>query len=130
MNVIQGSRNSYGDDMGAFLCFIAVRLLEMHRVLRDDGSIYLHCDPTASHYIKELMDAIFGRKNFKNEIVWCYRGGGVPRSGFARKHDLIFRYSKGKATTFNVDDVRIPYSQETEDRLQYTARAFSIKQNV
>ena len=124
MNVIQGSRNSYGDDMGAFLCFIAVRLLEMHRVLRDDGSIYLHCDPTASHYIKELMDAIFGRKSFKNEIVWCYRGGGVPRNGFARKHDLIFRYSKGKATTFNVDDVRIPYSQETEDRLRYTARAF------
>ena len=70
MNVIEGSRNSYGDDMGAFLCFMAVRLLEMHRILRTDGSIYLHCDPTASHYLKELMDSIFGHKNFLNEIVW------------------------------------------------------------
>ena len=70
MNVIQGSRNSYGDDMGAFMCFMAVRLFEMHRVLREDGSIYLHCDPTASHYLKELMDAVFGRKSFRNEIIW------------------------------------------------------------
>ena len=54
--------------MGAFLCFMAVRLLEMRRVLHPDGSIYLHCDPTASHYLKELMDAVFGRRNFINEI--------------------------------------------------------------
>ena len=71
-NVIQGSRNSWGDDMGAFLCFMAVRLIEMHRLLKDTGSIYLHCDPTASHYLKELMDAIFDGENFRNEIVWCY----------------------------------------------------------
>ena len=62
MNVIQGSRSSYGDDMGAFLCFMAVRLLAMRRVLKPTGSIYLHCDPTASHYLKELMDAVFGRE--------------------------------------------------------------------
>ncbi|MXY97427.1 MAG: hypothetical protein F4Z29_06680 [Gemmatimonadetes bacterium] len=111
MNVIQGSRSSYGDDMGAFLCFMAVRLIAMRRLLKPTGSIYLHCDPTASHYLKELMDAVFGKRNFRNEIVWCYRGGGVPRTGFARKHDLIFRYSKGKDVTFNVDDVRIPYSE-------------------
>ena len=74
MNVITGSRSSYGDDMGAFLCYMAVRLIAMHRVLRDDGSIYLHCDHTASHYLKELMDAIFGRAQFRNEIVWCYTG--------------------------------------------------------
>ena len=83
----------------------------MNRVLKSTGSIYLHCDPTASHYLKAVMDAIFGRKQFRNEIVWCYRGGGVPRDGFARKHDLIFRYSKGKQVTFNVDAVRIPYSE-------------------
>ena len=70
MNVIQGSRNSYGDDMGAFLCFMAVRLLEMKRVLKPTGSMYLHCDPTASHYLKELMDAVFGRRKFRSEIVW------------------------------------------------------------
>ena len=101
MNVIQGSRNSYGDDMGAFLCFMAVRLLEMRRVLRDDGSIYLHCDPTASHYLKELMDSIFGKKNFKNEIIWCYKTGGAGTKYFAKKHDTIFWYTKSKSYMFN-----------------------------
>lgn len=100
-NVINGSRESYGDDMGGFLCFIGVRLLEMHRVLRDTGSIYLHCDPTASHYLKELMDAVFGRKNFRNEIIWCYAGGGIPKKDFPRKHDVIFRYAKSTDYRFN-----------------------------
>ena len=95
MNVIYGSRQSYGDDMGAFLCFMGVRLLEMRRILRPDGSIYLHCDPTASHYLKELMDAILGRKNFRNEIIWHYEGPQRPsRRNFARKHETILRYSK------------------------------------
>ena len=124
MNVINGSRESYGDDMGAFLCFMAVRLIEMRRVLRKDGTIYLHCDPTASHYLKELMDAIYGRKNFRNEIVWCYRGGGVPKSDFARRHDIILRYSKSNDYQFLVDAVRIPYSADSVERLQYKARPF------
>ncbi len=95
MNVINGSRESYGDDMGAFLCFMGVRLLEMRRILHPKGSIYLHCDPTASHYLKELMDAIFGRKNFRNEIIWHYEGPQRPsRRNFARKHETILRYSK------------------------------------
>ena len=68
--IIIAARAAYGDDMGAFLCWLGVRLMEMRRVLRPDGSIYLHCDQTASHYIKSMMDAIFGRKNFRNEIVW------------------------------------------------------------
>ena len=85
MNVINGSRESYGDDMGAFLCFMAVRLIEMRRVLRKDGTIYFLCDPTASHYLKELMDAIFGRKNFRNEIVWAYAGGGHSGKGLSQK---------------------------------------------
>jgi len=75
-NVIHYANAAAGDDMGAFLCWMAVRVLEMHRVLKDTGSMYLHCDPTASHYLKAMMDAIFGRKNFRNEIVWCYAGGG------------------------------------------------------
>ncbi len=63
MTVIQGARISYGGDMGAFLCFMAVRVLAMHRVLKPSGSIYLHCDQTASHYLKQLMDAVFGRRS-------------------------------------------------------------------
>ena len=94
--VITAARAAYGDDMGAFLCWLGVRLMEMHRVLRQDGSIYLHCDPTASHYIKAIMDAIFGWKNFRNEIVWAYRSGGVSKRWFGRKHDILLFYAKSK----------------------------------
>ena len=115
MEAIESARYAHSEGMGAYMCFMAVRLLAMRRVLKPTGSIYLHCDPTASHYLKAVMDAIFGRKNFRNEIVWCYRGGGVPRKDFARKHDLILRYSKGSKVTFNVDDIRIPYSESVMD---------------
>ena len=67
--VIEASKTSYGQDMAAFLCFMGVRLLEMRRVLREDGSIYLHIDHTAHAYVKALMDAVFGKANFQNEIV-------------------------------------------------------------
>lgn len=94
-HVIDGSRKSYGDDMGAFLCFMGVRIIEMRRVLRSEGSIYLHCDPTASHYLKELLDAVFGKNNFCNEIIWFKGYRGTPRqSRFQQEHDIIFFYSK------------------------------------
>ena len=102
MNVIQGSRWSYGDDIGAFLCFMAVRLIEMRRVLKSTGSLYLHCDPTASHYLKELMDAIFGRRNFRNEIVWRYSGWNKRlKSHLERRHDIILFYAKSPKARFN-----------------------------
>ena len=109
MTVIENARHSHSDSMGAFLCFMSVRVIAMRRILKDMGSLYLHCDPTASHYLKQMMDAIFGRKNFMNEIVWCYRGGGVPKTAFARKHDLILFYKKGKNNVFNTQYV--PYSE-------------------
>ena len=105
-NVIEGSNNSYGKDMGAFLCFMAVRLLEMKRILKDTGSIYLHCDPTASHYLKELMDAIFGRKNFRNDIIWSYKTGGQSKRWFGKKHDNILFYSKTDDYVFNLQKER------------------------
>ncbi|MCY4127876.1 MAG: DNA methyltransferase [Gammaproteobacteria bacterium] len=96
----------------SYLIYMAVRLLEMHRLLKPTGSIYLHCDPTMSHYLKLLLDAIFGRKNFRNEVVWCYTGPGSPNMRqFNRKHDLVFWYSKGTLWTFNRDQVRIPHKQ-------------------
>ena len=114
-NVIHYTNAAAGDDMGAFLCFMAVRVLEMHRVLKDTGSIYLHCDPTASHYLKAMMDAIFGRQNFRNEIIWGYTGPGSPKMRqFNRKHDIIFWYSKGKEWTFNRDAVRVPYKDPNQ----------------
>jgi len=81
-------------DMMAYLAMMAPRLIEMRRVLKPTGSIYLHCDPTASHYLKLLMDNVFGVKHFVNEIVWSYRSGGASPKRFSRKHDVLFCYSK------------------------------------
>lgn len=120
LNVIKGSRSSYGDDMGAFLCFMAVRLIAMRRLLKPTGSIYLHCDPTASHYLKELMDAVFGKRQFRNEIVWYYRGAGVPRNDFARRHDIILRYAKRSGLHyFDPDPLRQPYARATQERFSH-----------
>ena len=80
---------------------MAIRLIEMHRVLKDTGSIYLHCDATMSHYLKILMDLIFGEKDFKNEIVWCYSKWRNEASHFPRNHDVILLYSKTKESHFN-----------------------------
>ncbi len=103
----------------SYLIYMAVRLLEMHRILKDTGSIYLHCDPTMSHYLKLVMDAIFDRKNFRNEVVWCYRGAGYPKKDFGRRHDIILRYSKGHEYTFNLDDVREEYAEATKERFKH-----------
>lgn len=100
--VIEAAKVASGTDMAAFLCWLGVRLMEMHRVLRDDGTIYLHIDHTAHAWVKALMDGIFGRKNFRNEIVWCYSGASSPKSDFRRKHDTLLRYTKTNTYTFNV----------------------------
>ena len=124
-DTLQGLRQFLNETpMMAYLVMIAIRIVEMHRILKPTGSLYLHCDPTASHYLKIILDAIFGTRNFRNEIVWCYRGGGVPKKDFSRKHDIIFRYSKTNDVTFNVDDIRVPYSQESQERLRYRAKSF------
>ena len=110
--VIDWSRMSYGDDMGAFLCFMAVRLLEMRRVLKPTGSIYLHCDPTASHYLKALMDAIFGQKNFRNEIVWrigWVSGFKTQKRGWIRNHDIILYYVMSSEAAERFNKEYLPY---------------------
>lgn len=96
----------------SYLIYMAIRILEMHRILKPTGSIYLHCDPTMSHYLKLLMDAIFGRGNFRNEIVWCYTGPGAPnQKQFSRKHDTILWYSNGDSWRFNSHLVRVPHKK-------------------
>ncbi len=90
-----------GKDMMAYLVMMAPRLVELRRILKPTGSIYLHCDPTASHYLKLLMDAVFGPKKMRNEIIWGYRTGGVSKNIFARKHDTILFYTKSERYTFN-----------------------------
>ena len=80
---------------------MAVRLLEMRRLLKPTGSIYLHCDPTMSHYLKLLMDAIFGRKAFKNEIIWSYEKWTNAARCFQRNNDIILFYAKTGKGKFN-----------------------------
>jgi len=80
--------------MAAYLTYMAQRVIQMHRILKSTGSLYLHCDPTASHYLKILLDQIFGKDGFRNEIVWCYTGPSGAKKNFPAKHDVIFRYSK------------------------------------
>jgi site-specific DNA-methyltransferase (adenine-specific) len=86
----------------AYLSMMAVRLIELHSVLKSTGTLYLHCDPTASHYLKVLLDTIFGSDNFKNEIIWRRTNSkGLAFTRFASNHDVILRYSKSDKSTWN-----------------------------
>lgn len=83
---------------------------EMPRILSDRGSFFLHLDPLASHYAKVILDRVFGRARFLNEIVWHHTGGGRSKRYFSRKHQVILWYSKSDSYTFNIDAVRQPYA--------------------
>ena len=99
--VIQASREAHGKTMMAYLVMMSLRLLEMHRLLKATGSIYLHCDPTASHYLKMVMDSIFGPGNFRNEIVWKRTSTHNAQNRFGRIHDILLYYVKGEGATWN-----------------------------
>ena len=114
--VIEAARLAHGKSMMAYLIFMAVRLLEMRRVLKPTGSIYLHCDPAANSYLRLLLDAVFGSDHQRNEILWCYTSPGAPRQRqFSRRHDTIYWYSKERREwVFNADAVRVPHSEKTQ----------------
>ena len=118
--VIDAARDTHGKGMMSYLIMMALRLIETHRILKDTGSLYLHCDPTASHYLKLVMDGIFGRQNFRNEIVWCYTGPSNTQRWFPRKHDYILFFAKTEQTVFYRDSVRVPYSESFKARRKYT----------
>ena len=91
----------HSKQMMAYLTYMAQRIIEMHRILKDTGSLYLHCDPTASHYLKILLDEIFGKNCFRNEIVWDYSFRLMDlKNFFNRKHDIILFYSKSSENKF------------------------------
>lgn len=103
------------NQMMAYLVMMAARLVELHRVLKPTGSLYLHCDPTASHYLKIVLDTIFGPQNFQNEIVWKRTGAHSDRAQgkvlhMGRIHDIILFYTKTGDATRN--EVYLPYSEE------------------
>lgn len=103
-----------GSDMLAYLSMMAPRLVELRRALKPTGSIYLHCDPTASHYLKLLMDAIFGPEHLRNEVIWSYKRYTAAANRFQRLHDVLLFYAKGDNPTWN--DVRIPYGEKSGKR--------------
>ena len=116
--------DSWGGGVNSYIRWLVPRLKECHRLLKDTGIFCLHLDQRSSHYARVALDKIFGENNMVNELIWCYRGGGVPKKAFAKKHDTILVYSKTKNWTFNVDEVRNPYSDDTKERCRHTARSF------
>ncbi len=100
--IIDSAGIAHGKGMKSYLIMMAVRILEMRRILKTTGSIYLHCDPTASHYLKLLMDCIFGAGNFRNEISWTRANPkNLSKVNFPNSRDIILRYSKSNRCRFN-----------------------------
>ena len=113
-SVIQAANAAAGEDMGAFLCWLAVRVLEMRRLLKPSGSLYLHLDHTAGHWGKAMLDAVFGRSNFLGEIVWNKQNGVKTKTAWGNENDSIFCYAKRVGThTFNSKDpvLRKPFAE-------------------
>ena len=100
-SVIQTTRRTHSEGTAAYLAYMAVRLIEFHRILKPTGSMYLHCDHTANSYLRMLLDAIFGEKHFQNEIVWTYGLGGSSPKRWSRKHDTLLFYTKSNTFTFS-----------------------------
>ena len=116
-HAISTAEFTHGKSMKAYLMMMGIRMLEMYRILKPTGTLYLHCDDNASHYLKMMMDGIFGRDNFRNEIVWqrAVTSKGNLKKGLARDSDLILRYSKSNDFVWNPDAVTIPYDMEALD---------------
>ena len=110
-SVIGAAGLAHGKGMQSYLIMMAVRLLELRRVLKPTGSIYLHCDPTASHYLKLLMDTVFGTRNFRNEVVWDYTFRLMDlKRFFNRKHDIILFYAG--SPTARITMPKTPWTRE------------------
>ncbi|KUO53241.1 MAG: DNA methylase [Sphingomonadales bacterium BRH_c3] len=114
--LLRAMREFLGDnDMMAYLAMMAVRLIELHRVLKPTGSLYLHCDPTASHYLKLLLDGVFGAVNFRNEITWRRysrpKGSQFDSRRFGRSTDIILFYVKSENAYFDLKAVRVPLEE-------------------
>jgi site-specific DNA-methyltransferase (adenine-specific) len=108
---VEGDRKSYQDDFDDYLGFIGPRLEEARRLLSEDGTLYFHIDYREAHYCKVLLDEIFGRESFLNEIIWAYDYGGRPKNRWPAKHDTILVYVRDPAHYFFDQDAveRIPY---------------------
>lgn len=113
-HLLDAAGRTHSKGMQSYLTMMAVRLIELRRILKPTGSIFLHCDPTASHYLKALMDAVFARGGFRNEIVWSYQRWTGATKHFQRMHDVILFYARTRESTFNVQTE--PYSAKSQHK--------------
>lgn len=112
-------RDTWGKGLESYLQMMYDRLVLMKELLTDDGIIYVHLDYHIGHYVKLLMDEIFGKDNFRNEIIWVYTGPARKVKDFPDKHDIILRYSKTENYSLDLDKVRVPYSESFLERRKY-----------
>ena len=123
--------NIHSKAMTAYLTYMAQRVIEMHRILKETGSVYLHCDPTASHYLKIIMDEIFGKNNFRNEIIWHYKTTlKVSSHHLGRDHDVIFHFAKSPLHKIHPDRADYPASETTLKRWSKYADADGFVSNI
>tara|TARA_Y100000310_G_scaffold267765_1_gene279927 strand:- start:540 stop:2642 length:2103 start_codon:yes stop_codon:yes gene_type:complete len=109
-------RDTWGQGADSFIAMIYERLSLMRDLLSKDGVIYVHCDWRVNSYIRLVLDEVFGKEHFVNEIAWCTTGASNVSKSFPRKHETIYFYSKGDKWTFNKDTIRIPYAEGSIDR--------------
>ncbi len=103
--------DTWKDGTVSYLQMMVPRLILMRELLSEQGSIYVHIDWHVGHYVKVIMDEIFGKENFRNEIVWCYTGPSNSKNWFPRKHDVIFWYGKTENSIFNPNNIKVPYKK-------------------
>ncbi len=104
-------RDTWGKGTDSYLHMMYERLTLMRELLSEQGSIYVHCDWRVSYYLRAILNDIFGKENFRNEIIWCYTGPSKQTKDFPDKHDTILRYTKSKQYIFNAESVRVPYKK-------------------
>ena len=128
---VKAYRDTWGSGLDGYLRWLYETCIMLYELLNESGNFFVHCDPSVSHYIKLMLDNVFGQGGFRNEIVWCYHGPGSPgMRQFNRKHDILLWFSKGVTWTFNRDEVRIPYKDpEQRPRKAYdTGESFDPTQ--
>ncbi len=127
--LIESTRRTHGDDTAAYIAFMAQRMVEIRRILRPTGSAYLHCDHEANAYLRQMMDAVFGARNFRNEIVWKrtargYKGSQFTARAYNANTDTILFYGKSPSAFFDMSRVMEPYDQD------YFEKAYRLSDDV
>ena len=117
-------RDMWGRGTDSYLQMMYERIAVLRDLLKPSGNFYVHADRRVIHFLRAICDEVFGADNLRNEIIWCYRGGGTPEKAFAEKHDTILRYSMSENFYFDVNPVRIPYSEASTARLEHETNVF------